>query len=71
MKKSKYHIYIGAKESCTKKMMEATKELDQINVKGSTNYCFLFYSWFSSKSPSEAVMGVVAYMVGLVKTNKK
>ena len=40
-KNSKYHIQIGAGEACTNRMMESTKGLDQRDMKGATNNCFI------------------------------
>ena len=57
--------------ACTKRMMEATKGIGQRDITGATNNCFLFGSWFSSNNSAEAVMGVGAYMVGMVETNTK
>ena len=39
--------------------------------KGDTNDCFHFESWFSSKKSLESAMGVVADIIGVVKTNTK
>ena len=52
-------------------MMEATKVIGQNSIKGCTNDCFLFYSWFASKNTAESAMGVCAELIGMVKTNTK
>ena len=49
--------------------METTEGLGQRDIKGATKECFLFDSWFSSKSFSEAAMDVGGDMVGMVKTD--
>ena len=36
-----------------------------------TKDCFLFDSWFYSNKLAEAMVDVGAYMIGMVKTNKK
>ena len=56
--------------SCTESIMEETKGLGNRDVKGTTNYCFVFESWFASKRSAEAVMGVGEDMIGMVKTKK-
>ena len=38
MKKSKYHMEPGATEACMDRTMEATRGLDQRNLKGATKY---------------------------------
>ena len=45
---SKYHIQLGTTADCTKRMMEATKEIGQRDVKVGTKD--FFDSWFSSKN---------------------
>ena len=57
-----------ATAACTKRMLEYTKGLDHRDAKGDTKDCFIFDSWLYSKIIAEAVMGVVAYMFGMVKT---
>ena len=53
-------------------MMEATKGIGQKSIRGGRGgYHFLFYSWFASKKAEEAVMEVVAELIGMVKTNTK
>ena len=47
-------------------MMEATKYLGQRGVKGDTKDCFIFDSWFTSKSSFEALMDVDTVMIGMV-----
>ena len=51
--------------------MGAEKGLGHRNNKGATKDCFIFGIWFTLKRLAEAVMDVGAYMVGIVKTNKK
>ena len=46
---SNYHKELGATESCTNRIMEATKGIGQKSIKLGTKYCFLFDSWFVSK----------------------
>ena len=40
MKKRKYHMNIGATETCMKSVIEETKELGQRVIKGATGYFF-------------------------------
>ena len=40
-KNSKYHIQIGAGEACTNRMTEATKGIDQRDMKGATKIFFI------------------------------
>ena len=40
-------------------------------MKGTTNYCFIFDSCFSSNKLVESAMDVGANMIGVVKTNTK
>ena len=47
--------------------MEATKELDQRYVNGTTEDCFIFCYWFDSKSSTEAAMGVCADIIDIFK----
>ena len=42
MKSSRYHLQLGATAACTKRLMEDTKGLGQMAVKGSTRDCLLF-----------------------------
>ena len=49
-----------------KKMTETKKWLGQRDVKGTAKDCFLFDSWFASKSPAEADMGVGDEIIGMV-----
>ena len=60
---------IGALAACTKRVMEATKGLGQRGLKGSMKDCFIFGSWFESKSLSDDVIDVGSEMFGMVKTN--
>ena len=46
---SKYHLNLGATESCIKSMMESTKGLCHRNIKGAIKDCFIFDSWVASK----------------------
>ena len=71
MKKRNFHLGPGAMEACTKSITEATKGIDQRGIKGNTNDCFLFESWFFSKKLTESIMDVVADIIGMVKTTKK
>ena len=71
MKKIKYHLDLGATTSCTKKIMEATKELGQRGIKGDTKDFFICENWFVSKRSDKAAMGVGADMVGMILTNTK
>ena len=57
--------------ACTKRMMEATKEIGQKSIKWVTKDCFLFDSWFASKKAAEAAMEMGAELIGMVKTNTK
>ena len=68
---SKYQQGIGATASCIKITLEATRGIGQKYRKGETNECFIFDSWFSSKSLEESAMEVGANLVGMVKTNTK
>ena len=43
----------------------------QRDIKGATNYIFLFDSWFSPNRLAEDMVDFVADMVGMVKTNIK
>ena len=52
-------------------MMEATKGIGQKYIKGVTNDCFIFGSWLSSNKAAEDMLGVVAELIGMVKTNTK
>ena len=70
MKHSKYQHHIGATVAYTKTMMEATKGVRQRYRKGATKDFFIFENWFSSNKSEEAAMGVVADLIGVVKTNK-
>ena len=49
MKDSRYQKELGATASCTKRMMEATKGIDQKSKKGGPTDCFLFDSWSAQK----------------------
>ena len=71
IKESKYHIYIGSKTACTKRVTKETKGLGQRDTKGSTKDCFLFDRWFYSKMLAESVIDVDTYMVGMIKNNTK
>ena len=52
-------------------MTEATYWLYQRGVKGATDNCFFFESWFYSKRSAGADMDVGVDMVSVVKINKK
>ena len=71
MKHSKYQKELGANAACNKRMMEATKGIGKKSIKGRTNDCFLFDSWFASNKTAEDVMGVGSELIGMVKTNTK
>ena len=45
----KFHLKLGATAVCTKRMMEATKGIGNMDIKGATKYCFILNIWFSSK----------------------
>ena len=51
--------------------MEATKGLDQRDIKGDTKDFYIFDSWFNSKSPAEATMDVCSDVIGMTKNNTK
>ena len=70
-KNIKYHLQVGVKETCTNRIMEATKGVDPRDIKGNTKYYFLFDSWLSSNKSAEAAMDVGVDMIGINKTNKK
>ena len=65
MKKINYHLHLESKSNCMKRMMEATKELDQRDVNRTTEDCFTFCYWFDSKSSTEAAMGVCADIIDI------
>ena len=71
MKNIKYHMELGEMTTCTNRTLESTNELYQRGIKGATIDCFIFDSRFYFKKLEEAVMGVDAYMISMVKTNKK
>ena len=71
MKKSRYHLDLGAVASRTNMIVEDKKELGQRYLKGAMRYCFIFDSCFSSKKLSEVVMDIGAYIIFMVKTNTK
>ena len=71
IKDSRYQYELGATAECTKRMMEETKGIVQKSIKGRTNDCFLFDSWFASDKTAEDVMGVGSELIGMVKTNTK
>ena len=52
-------------------MMAATKGIGQKSIKGGTNDCFLFDSWFASKKAAESAIEMGAELIGMVKTNTK
>ena len=52
-------------------MSEATKGIGQKSIKGGTKDFLLFDSWFAPKKAAEAVMGVGAELIGMLKTNTK
>ena len=57
--------------SFTNMIMEATKGLDHRYLKGATNDCFIFDSWFEPKSLEESTTDVSAHMVVMIKINTK
>ena len=71
MNRSNYQQDLGSNAACTKRMMEATKEIYQKSIKGRMNDCFLFDGWFASKKATEAEMEVGADLIGMVKKNTK
>ena len=50
---SRYQQELGATVACTNRMMVATKGVGQKSIKGGTEDCFLFGSWFASKKLEE------------------
>ena len=60
MKHIKYQQDLGENVSYTKRMTESIKGIGQKSIKGGTNNCFLFDSWFASKKAAEAAMEVGA-----------
>ena len=52
-------------------IIEATEGIGQKYIKGGTEDCFIFGSWFASKKSEEAAMEVGAEFIGMVKTNTK
>ena len=71
MKSSRYHLELGATSACTKIFMEDTKDLVQRALKGSTRYCLLFNSFFSSNKSAEAAASIGVYLIDMAKTNTK
>ena len=71
MNKIKYHLHLGATSECTNIKTEATNGIGHRDMKGDTNDCFLFVSWFSLNKLVEYTMDVGTDMVGMVKTNTK
>ena len=71
MNSSRYHLELGATAACVKRLMEETKGMGQRSLKGSTRYCFLFDSWFSSKKVAEAAASIGVDFIGMAKTNTK
>ena len=71
MKHSKYHQEIGATADFTKRMVKATKGIGHKSRKGTTEDCFIFEIWFSSKKSAEDVMDAGVKIIGMVKTNIK
>ena len=51
--------------------MEEIKGIGQKSIKGGTNDCFIFDSFFASNNTAEASMEVCAELIGTVKTNTK
>ena len=49
MNNTKCYMQIVTTESYTHRMMEATKEVGQRDVKGDTKGCFIFGGWLSSE----------------------
>ena len=64
-------MHVGERSFCTKVTMTATNKIGQRYMKGAIKDCFVLDSFFSSNNLAEAVMDVVADMIGMVKTNKK
>ena len=64
-------LELGAMASCTKNMMKTTNSLGKSDVKGATNYCFIFGRLFVSKRLGEYVMYFGTKIIGVVKTNTK
>ena len=52
-------------------MMESTKGIGLMDIKGSTKYFFLFESWFFSKNLAEDAMDVGSDLNDMVTTNTK
>ena len=71
MKSSRYHLKLGAKATCTNRLMEEMKGLGQMALKGSTRDCFLFDSWSLSKKAENEATSIGVDLVGMVKTNTK
>ena len=71
MKDSCYQQELGATAACTKRMMEATKEIGQKSIKRGDKGLLLFDSYFASNKAEESAMGVGAKLIGTAKTNAK
>ena len=69
MNNIKYHMELGATETCAKRTMGASKGLDLMDVKGIPSI-FIFETFFSNRS-SEYAMDVGFGIIGVVKTNTK
>ena len=57
------------KSECTNIMTETTKRIVQRDIKGATNDCYIFDSYFSSNKLAEAAIDVGADMIRMGKTN--
>ena len=66
-----YKKQLGDTAACSKIMMEATKGIRHKYRKGTTEDCFIFGIFFSSKKSAEAVMEVGAVLIGMIKINVK
>ena len=69
MNHSKYQQELGEAAACTKRILKATKGIDQKSIKRGTKNCFLFDSWFDSKKAAESAMEIGAELIGMVKAN--
>ena len=58
-------------DACTKRLMEETKGLGKMVLKGSTRDCFLFGSCFLSNKSAEASASIGVDLISMVKTNTK
>ena len=69
MKSIRYYLWLVATSASTKRLMKETKGLGQRDLKVSTRDCFLFNSWFLSKTAAEAAVSIGVNLIDIVKTN--